>query len=295
MHRISVAALVTAIAVPSTPLSAQVTEPAPTLTETPPSSDPAPVSDAPAEPATSTADTTASGVQSETAAQPVKTAKKPLAKANAAKVQAPKPVVAPVVRAAPVPAPKADPIEPLPSPTAQALQGANEAQSMPIAADTSASESNSDAVAFGGALALLVIGAGAMGVARRRKRVADSDSLAVTDEVAEPMVRRESDLSPPVVAATPVTERSAFAWGNPPAHQPSALTPIQRAHRGPTPDNPSMSLKRRLKRAAFFEQRERDAAAGRAAPVSRWAGLPDALVDSGQTRNQARQTELQPA
>ena len=30
--------------------------------------------------------------------------------------------------------------------------------------------------------------------------------------------------------------------------------------RGPTPDNPSQSLKKRLKRAAFFDQRERDVA-----------------------------------
>jgi hypothetical protein len=30
----------------------------------------------------------------------------------------------------------------------------------------------------------------------------------------------------------------------------------QAAYRGPTPDNPSLSLKRRLKRAAFFDRRE---------------------------------------
>ena len=54
---------------------------------------------------------------------------------------------------------------------------------------------------------------------------------------------------------------------------------VDRARRGPTPDNPSLSLKRRLKRAAFFDQRERLAAEGKAVPVDSDAGLPDALDD----------------
>jgi hypothetical protein len=54
---------------------------------------------------------------------------------------------------------------------------------------------------------------------------------------------------------------------------------VDRARRGPTPDNPSLSLKKRLKRAAFFDQRERLAAEGKAAPVDPDAGLPDALDD----------------
>jgi hypothetical protein len=54
---------------------------------------------------------------------------------------------------------------------------------------------------------------------------------------------------------------------------------VDRAMLGPTPDNPSLSLKKRLKRAAFFDQRERQAAAGEAAPVDPDAGLPDQLVE----------------
>jgi hypothetical protein len=54
---------------------------------------------------------------------------------------------------------------------------------------------------------------------------------------------------------------------------------VDRARRGPTPDNPSLSLKKRLKRAAFFDQRERLAAEGKAVPVEADAGLPDALDD----------------
>jgi hypothetical protein len=54
---------------------------------------------------------------------------------------------------------------------------------------------------------------------------------------------------------------------------------VDRATRGPTPDNPSLSLKKRLKRAAFFDQREREVAAGEARPVDPDAGLPDAMTD----------------
>jgi hypothetical protein len=38
-------------------------------------------------------------------------------------------------------------------------------------------------------------------------------------------------------------------------------------------------LRARLKRAAFFDKRERDVAAGTAAPVDPDAGLPDAMVE----------------
>jgi len=54
---------------------------------------------------------------------------------------------------------------------------------------------------------------------------------------------------------------------------------VDRAMLGPTPENPSLSLKKRLKRAAFFDQREREVAAGDAEPVETDAGLPEQLVD----------------
>ena len=54
---------------------------------------------------------------------------------------------------------------------------------------------------------------------------------------------------------------------------------VDRAMLGPTPDNPSLSLKKRLKRAAFFDQREREVAEGTAEPVDADAGLPDQMVD----------------
>ena len=55
---------------------------------------------------------------------------------------------------------------------------------------------------------------------------------------------------------------------------------VERAMLGPTPDNPSLSLKKRLKRAAFFDQREREVAAGNAERVDPDAGLPEQLVEN---------------
>ena len=54
---------------------------------------------------------------------------------------------------------------------------------------------------------------------------------------------------------------------------------VERASLGPTPDNPSLSLKTRLKRAAFFDRREREVAAGEADPVDPDAGLPEQMVE----------------
>ena len=58
----------------------------------------------------------------------------------------------------------------------------------------------------------------------------------------------------------------------------SEETHVDRAMLGPTPDNPSLSLKTRLKRARFFDQRDREVAEGlpnRLTPtlvfLSRWS------------------------
>ncbi|HEX2803526.1 MAG TPA: hypothetical protein VHN55_06035 [Sphingomicrobium sp.] len=61
----------------------------------------------------------------------------------------------------------------------------------------------------------------------------------------------------------------------------SSESHVDRAMRGPTPDNPSLSLKTRLKRAAFFDKREREVAQGKAEPIDPAAGLPEAAAGSG--------------
>ena len=52
---------------------------------------------------------------------------------------------------------------------------------------------------------------------------------------------------------------------------------VEAACHGPTADNPSLSMQKRLKRARFFDQRELLVAAGEAAPMESDAGLPDAV------------------
>ena len=58
---------------------------------------------------------------------------------------------------------------------------------------------------------------------------------------------------------------------------------VDRAMLGPTPDNPSLSLKKRLKRAAFFDQREREVTEGTAEPMDSDAGLPEQMVEDIET------------
>ena len=101
----------------------------------------------------------------------------------------------------------------------------------------------------------------------------------------EPAPRHDPILEP----EPPMIAPSAFAWGN---TQPAAAASdddgsdrnpgeswVERAYRGPSPANPSVSLRARLKRAAFFDKREREVAAGKAEPVETDAGLPDAMVE----------------
>jgi len=101
------------------------------------------------------------------------------------------------------------------------------------------------------------------------------ETAAVPEARDEPIVRDEQ---PAIVAP------SAFAWepqpqADDPTVRSSDETHIERAYRGPTPENPSLSLRARLKRAAFMDKREREVAAGEAKAVEPTAGLPDRLVE----------------
>ena len=145
----------------------------------------------------------------------------------------------------------------------------------------------------GGALALLALGGGAFALSRRKRR---REEEAAWQEAAaqpetrdplfdEPMFQHEPSEEQPAIVAPAA---SAFSWGKTqPCDDPTddgsdrcpGETWVERAHRGPSPANPSASLKNRLSRAAFFDKRERDVAAGIAAPVDADAGLPDAMVE----------------
>jgi hypothetical protein len=146
----------------------------------------------------------------------------------------------------------------------------------------------------GGALAVLALGAGALALRSRKRRREDEEAW---NYEATSVDQEEHHASEPMVLTNPVHEpqpaivapkASAFAWGNSqacdePLDDGSDRCPgetwVERAHRGPSPANPSMSLKTRLGRAAFFDKREREVAAGKAAPIDPDAGLPDAMVE----------------
>lgn len=145
-------------------------------------------------------------------------------------------------------------------------------------------------------LALLIIGIVAFAMMRgRRRRLeeqewADQQSMAYEPFEAAPAAEPEVYHEQPAIVAP---EPSAFAWGNDePARASASATDasaeddrrpgetwVERAYRGPSSSNPSVSLKARLKRAAFFDKRERDAAAGLAEPVDPTAGLPDTMLE----------------
>ena len=148
----------------------------------------------------------------------------------------------------------------------------------------------------GGALALIALGGIAYSMARRRREdawhgqwadepeVIEEDHVTETPSMVEPRHDSVHEEQPAIVAP------SAFAWGNqseaerePARDSDDDRLPgeswVERAYRGPSANNPSVSLKARLRRAAFFDKRERDVAAGLAEPVDPDAGLPEARTD----------------
>ena len=157
----------------------------------------------------------------------------------------------------------------------------------------------------GGARALLAIGAGAVALSRRRRHEEDDTvydeayerETAEPVETAAPVAIAETDSGMDMPRHDPIhreqaniiaPEMSAFSWGDRASETASVddgsdrnpgETWVERAYRGPSPANPSASLKNRLRRAAFFDKRERDVAEGKAEPIDTDAGLPDAMVE----------------
>ena len=151
----------------------------------------------------------------------------------------------------------------------------------------------------GGALAFLAIGGAAVALTRRRHDEEEeewtNDSQVDHDPVeAEATEAQHDHIMRTEEPAMVAPAASAFSWSDAeraresggPIEDRSAdddrlpgETWVQQAYRGPTPNNPSVSLRARLKRAAFFDKRERDVAAGKAEPVDMDAGLPEAMIE----------------
>ena len=282
LNRSGLAAIAAATAFLATPALAQdtapvTTDPAPIVADTPlpteatPSeATPAPeaVTDTLAPAATTTTTTTTRTTRSTT---PTRASAAPAARS----VRAPAPVARPVAAAPAAPVaevvPPFDPamIAPLPEPVV----------ATPVAAADSTSIEDMLPIAGAAGLGLLAL-AGAGFAMRRRRR---DDDVVVEESFREPVMSRAEPMpvvTAPIAVAAPLADKPAFAWGNALRENAPAKNWIEAARRGPTPDNPSQSLKKRLQRAAFFDRREKQVAAGQALPMSPMAGLPDALAKS---------------
>ncbi|HEV2044624.1 MAG TPA: hypothetical protein VGR05_08100 [Sphingomicrobium sp.] len=278
LNRSGLAAIAAATALLSTPVLAQETapvaaDPAPIVADTPLPADPAPAPTPPAEaasdPLAPVEATTTTTTRTTRTTRPTRATAAPAARAPApaARVETAAPVapIAPTPEATPVFDPAM--VAPLPE-TAAATPAPATGDSM----------IDNDLLPIAGAAGLGILAlAGASLALRRRRR---EDDVVIDETYHEPTLARAAPM--PVatapIAAAPLAasvDKSAFNWGNTEREPASSKSWIDAARRGPTPDNPSLSLKKRLRRASFFEQRERAVAAGTAVPVSPMAGLPD--------------------
>jgi resuscitation-promoting factor RpfA len=153
------------------------------------------------------------------------------------------------------------------------------------------STTEDETLPIAGAIGLGVIAAYAM--RRRKHRERDDELLLETPVEAAPVVVAEP------TAITPRAAEPAMAAAIAPAVATEAgpdrlpngfdLSRFGRhtraAYLGPTPENPSLSLRNRLRRASFFDQREREAAAAGTSlkePVFAPHQAPPAEADNGQ-------------
>lgn len=180
------------------------------------------------------------------------------------------------------PAVEALPVQPEAAPAAAVA-------ATPPAQDASAASNG--VLPIAGAVGLGLLGLIGFGVAmRRRKRRAEEVEFEARQSALAETEPSEAPAADPLVAEQPSLPLQADpAPAAPVAASASAQTPsecieaapgshVEAACEGPTADNPSMSIKKRLKRAHFFDQREFLVAAGEAVPVAADAGLPDAVA-----------------
>ena len=273
LNRSGLAAIAAATAFLATPVLAQdaapvAVDPAPIVADTPLPSEatPAPeaVTDTLAPAATTTTTTTTRTTRSNS---PTRASAAPAARS----VRAPAPVASPVAAA---PAATAAPVAEIVSPFDPAMVAPLPEPVVAAPVATADSTSIEEMLPIAGAAGLGILALAGAGFAMRRRR--RDDDVVVEESFREPV----PVVTAPIIAAAPLAARPAFNWGNAPRETAPSRNWIEAARRGPTPDNPSQSLKKRLQRASFFDQRERAVAAGKAAPMSPMAGLPDALAKS---------------
>ena len=309
VFRPAMTAIAAVIALSSTASFAQSAETPTPIVET--SSAPAPQSPDPLAPDVSTSTSTPEPIASETTVAPATTAR------PAARVGRPATRTTSVTRArtaAPVAADVATPATPAPidpllvppemaAPAPIAVPAESAPEAAPVAIDQMRIE---EALPYAGAAGLVLLALAGTGIAVRRRRRRREDAIEDAKWqhiVAAPASAFEPDPAPAPTAmiepaptfvrtpapVTPAPLPAAAAASTLPAGFDTSRfgRHVQAAYAGPTPDNPSASLKRRLTVAHFLDQKD-DAAVesapaqgamnsspGKTAAKPAWAGRGD--------------------
>ena len=165
------------------------------------------------------------------------------------------------------------------------------AKPAPSLTDRIEAELANDPLPFGaaGAAGLMAL-IGGVALSRRRRRRLEEETAAWDHDWTE--AAQEEPTAPvtvpqPAESELTLTEpvaASPAGSGNrlPNGFDLSRFGPhVQAAYRGPTPDNPSLSLRHRLRRGAALDQRRRQAAAGRRDAPRPSATVPAAPAPNG--------------
>lgn len=304
--RSGLTAIAAVLALSSTPLTAQETTVPEPAAETP--SEPAPAAD-PLAPEPSAAEPVTSEPEvREAAPVAAATARRAPTRARAGSERpAPAPPAA-EVSAEPmtVPPPSVDPgaipvTEPVAPPAAEPVQPATELMAdemLPIAA--------------AGGLGILAIAGAGLAIRRRRRRRVELEHIRANQQylnahpepATEPGFVRASGPAATADAAAPEVQliKDAPRTRLPSGFDLSRFGPhVRAAYLGPTPDNPSLSLKYRLRRAAAMDQRARLQGEARPVEAGRAAGQRTAsrpawqLYDEGFMFREARSGEKKPS
>lgn len=311
--RPGMAALAAAIALSATPVFAQD---ASQSAVQPPVAEAPPAPDAPAEPAAapveispvlSQADAASAAMQAAPAPAPVPTMEPIVHQPSAADLRATRTAERAPVAPRPTPTNAQRSVAPetrapitatataAPATAAPKVVAAPDQPAAPAAAATRTSTTttvDADVVPYigVGAAALLLVG-GAAALSRRRRRDEEATDDRYENEHVLDLGPATQVSAPPLAA--PVVARAAPAPAAP-ASLPNGFDlsrfgrHTQAAYRGPTPENPSLMLRKRLKRASFFDGRERIAAETGTTPV----GIPVAAAARATQANAASEGQI---
>jgi hypothetical protein len=185
---------------------------------------------------------------------------------------------APAKRVAAAEAPIAVPVTPAAAPVAEETVAAVPMAAAPPVAEpvrpaqpSAAVQPADDTAAIAGAIGagVLALAGGAFAFGRRRRKGEREQENTLAPATRDPVARDEMLLTDPApVYAAPIAASTTIPAR---ADVPVTAVPagfdmsrygrhVQAAYRGPTADNRSLSLRNRLRRARFFDQRERMAA-----------------------------------